>query len=199
MNKNILIVILIIIVLAILGTIIFSQANSSVDTEINFISANNLNNGDNVTFELKDVQGNALSNKTVNIKFTKDGQTQSFTVTTDSNGKGYLTLSNESNGACEVIVNFGGDDKYKASTATQTITIGDASSDQESQNSTSSASTSNTQTTSNSSSSSNLNYDSELNIYYDNNGVIKGGQNDGESYEYIKNNPPQVDEQENLV
>lgn len=198
MNKNILIVILIIIVLAVLGTIVFSQANSSVDTEINFINSNNLNNGDNVTFELKDVQGNVLANKTVNIKFIKDGQTQSFTVTTDSNGRGYLTLSDEGNGACEVIVNFGGDDKYKASTATQTITIGDAS-DQGSQNSTSSTSTSNTQTTSNSSSSSNLNYDSELNVYYDNNGVIKGGQNDGESYEYIKNNPPQVDEQGNLI
>lgn len=189
MNKNILIIILIIIVLAVLGTIVFSQANSSVDTEINFINSNNLNNGDNVTFELKDVQGNVLPNKTVNIKFVKDGQTQSFTVTTDINGRGYLTLSDEGNGACEVIVNFGGDDKYKASTATQTITIGDASSEG-SENSTSS--TSNTQTTPNSGSSSNLNYDNELNVYYDNNGVIKGGQNDGESYEYIKNNPPEV-------
>ena len=60
MNKNIILVVLIIIVLAVLGGIIFTQINSNVDTQINFISSNALNSGDNVTFELKDAGDNPL-------------------------------------------------------------------------------------------------------------------------------------------
>lgn len=204
--KNILIVILIVVVLAVLGTIVFSQVNSDIDTQINFLSGNALNSGDNVTFELKDVQGNPLANENVNIKYTKDNQTQTFTITTDSEGRGYLTLDGEEAGICTVIVNFEGDDKYNPSSATQSITIGDVTVESASQDTYydssssagSSSDSSSDDSSSDSSSSDELNYDSDLNLYYDNDGVIKGGQNDGQSYEYIKNNPPEVDENGNL-
>jgi len=209
MNKNTLIVILIVIVLAVLGALIFSQVNSNVDTQINFISPTALNNGENVTFELKDAQGNALANENINIEYVNDGQSQNFTITTDNQGRGYLTIENEESGTRQVTVSFAGHDKYNPCNATQTITIGDTTSDvsasqdtsQNSQSTSSQPSSSdNSSSSSSSSSSSNseLNYDSDLNIYYDNNGVIKGGQNDGESYDYIKNNPPEVDENGNL-
>jgi uncharacterized protein YxeA len=209
MNKNTLIVILIVIVLAVLGALIFSQVNSNVDTQINFISPTALNNGENVTFELKDAQGNALANENINIEYVNDGQSQNFTITTDNQGRGYLTIENEESGTRQVTVSFAGHDKYNPCNATQTITIGDATSDvstspdtsQNSQStSTQPSSSDNSSSSSSSSSSSNseLNYDSDLNVYYDNNGVIKGGQNDGESYDYIKNNPPEVDENGNL-
>jgi hypothetical protein len=44
-----------------------------------------------------------------------------------------------------------------------------------------------------------VNYDSELNVNYDSNGRVVGGQSDGASYEELKNNQPQVDEDGNLV
>jgi hypothetical protein len=44
-----------------------------------------------------------------------------------------------------------------------------------------------------------VNYDSELNVNYDSNGRVVGGQNDGASYESLKNNQPEVDEDGNLV
>ena len=211
MNKNIIIVILIVIVLAVLGAIVFTQVNGHTDTQINFLSASTLNSGDNVTFELKDAQGNVLANQNLNINYVKDGQSQTFTITTDNEGKGYLELANEEPGVREVTVSFAGDDKYNPSNATQTITINettysDSSYQEPSQSSASSQTT--TQDTSSSDSSdsssssdskSDLNYDSELNEYYDDNGKIKGGQNDGGSYEDLKNNPQQVDEDGNLV
>ena len=208
MNKNIILVVLIIIVLAVLGGIIFTQLNSNVDTQINFISSNALNSGDNVTFELKDAQGNVLANEQVTILYEKDGQNQTFTVTTDNNGRGYLTLGAEETGTHQVTVNFAGHDKYNPSNATQVITIGEASSDssQDSSQDSSSASTSSdsstqasNSTSSSSGSQSNLHYDSELNVQYDDNGVIRGGQSDGQSYQELKNNPPEVDEDGNLV
>lgn len=196
MNKNIIIVVLIIIVLAILGGIIFTQANSNVDTQINFISSNALNSGDNVTFELKDAQGNVLANEQVTITYAKDGQNLTFNVITDNNGRGYLTLGAEEYGSHQVTVSFAGHDKYNPSNATQVITIGEGATSEQgsSQDSTTStaSTTSNSSSASSSGSASNLNYDSELNVYYDDNGVIRGGQNDGGSYEYLKNNPPEV-------
>lgn len=40
-------------------------------------------------FELKDAQGNALSGKTVNITYNTN---ETYTITTDQNGKGYITI-----------------------------------------------------------------------------------------------------------
>ena len=213
MNKNVIIVILIIIVLAVLGAIVFSQLNASTDTQINFLSGNALNSGDNITFELKDVHGNVLPNQMLNITYKKDDQIQTFSVVTDSEGKGYLTLVNEEDGVCEVTVNFEGADNYNPSNATQTITIGEATSEtyeepsQEPTESTSSdaqaqssnSTESSTSSDSDSSNPSNLNYDEELNVEYDDNGVIRGGQNDGQSYKELKDNPQQVDENGNLI
>ncbi len=200
MNMKIPIVILIVAVVAILGVLVFSNVgNASVDTQINFLSNSTLDSGDNVTFELRDAQGNALANKTVNIKYIKDGESQTFTITTDSEGKGYLTLANEKAGSCEVIVSFDGDDKYNSCTASQSITINGDTSVNTSQNTQQNSSSKSTSKSTNSSSSSNLHYDSELNVKYDDNGVIKGGQSDGMDYESVKNNPQQVDEEGNLV
>ena len=38
-----------------------------------------------------------------------------------------------------------------------------------------------------------------MNEYYDSNGKIIGGQNDGASIYEVRNNPQQIDEQGNLV
>ena len=45
---------------------------------------------------------------------------------------------------------------------------------------------------------SGLHYDSDLNDWYDNNGIIVGGQSDGMSIDYLRNNPPVITEDGSL-
>lgn len=189
MNRKIIIA-LIIIVLIVLGCLIAFSSNSKIDTQINFLSAGNLQNGAQIQFELKDAQGNALANQNINIEFGSNDKKQNFTITTDSQGRGALVLNDENPGNYSISVSYAGDDKHNGCSATKNITIGDETSENVD---TSYTYNNSTQSTSySSSSSSDLNYDSELNEHYDSSGKIVGGQNDGADYDYIKNNPPNV-------
>lgn len=195
MNKKIIIV-LIIIVLIVLGGIIAFSNNSKIDTQINFLTGSSLQNGDQIQFELKDANGNAITNQNVTISFGANGESNNYSIITDSEGKGALLLDSEEYGTYNVTVTFSGDDKYNECSANQTVTVGETTSESSDYSSSESSSESSDATSSSSESSSDtssdLNYDSELNINYDSEGKIVGGQNDGESYEYIKNNPQQV-------
>lgn len=207
MNRKIIIALIVIVLLILGGLVAFSQ-NIKIDTQINFLSNTSLKNGDSVEFELVDAQGNKLSDQILNIKFETGEGVENYTVKTNSEGKASLLLNDESTGNYTVIVSYDGDNDHNNCSARESFTIGEGTSDA-SLNSESGAnsdystdSSAQTQTSSSSdssqSSSENLNYDSDLNLYYDSDGIIRGGQNDGSSYEYIKNNPPQVDENGNL-
>ena len=193
MYRKILIALIIIVLIVLGGLIVFSNgdSNSNTDTKINFLSNKTLQNGDAIVFELTDSKGNVLANQELKIKFTSSsGESQNFTITTDNLGKGKLVL-NEQDGNYTITVAYAGDSSHKGCSANQTITIGNVNSqqtDSTSQTSSSSQSAS-TGSSSSSSSSSDLKYDSELNVYYDSNGIVRGGQSDGSRYESIKNNP----------
>ena len=202
MNKKIIIALIIIVLIALAGIVAFSLGSKS-DTQITFLSGNNIQYGGQVEFELKDAQGNGIANQNLTISLEKDGVNQTYSVITDSEGKGGLLLDSDEYGSYNITVSYGGDDKYNPSSANQTINIGEEnfeSSDATSETSTESSSNSTSASSSDesSSSSSDLSYDSELNVNYDSNGKVVGGQNDGMSYEDLKNNPPQVDENGNL-
>ncbi|WP_407391958.1 Ig-like domain-containing protein [Methanobrevibacter sp.] len=195
MDKKIIIALIVIVLIALGGILAFSNGIKS-DTQINFLSNSTLNNGDQIQFELKDAQGNVLANQEVTITFGANGENQNYTIVTDSEGKGGLLLENEEYGSYNITVTYAGDDKHNGCSASQTVTVGEVYSEStDSYSDTPSQSSSDTS----SDSSSDLNYDSELNVYYDSDGKIVGGQNDGASYDYIKNNPPEVDEEGNLV
>lgn len=203
MNKNIIIAILVVIIIAIVGVSLFAHpqqqattADGKVNTQIKFISNANLKNGDIVQFELKDASGKAIGNQVINITFEENGEKQNFSIITDNNGKGGLSLNNEKAGNHEVTVTYGGNNKYNGCSAKQTITIEEGNTtntEKVSGNSTASTVKYNEKTTSSSSSSSgsssgsslsegsgpNLYYDEELNVWYDDNGIIRGGQSDG--------------------
>ena len=179
LNKKIIIALIIIVLIVLGGLIVFSSGIKS-DTQINFLSNNSLKNGDQVQFELKDAQGNALANQAISIIFEGNGEKQNFSITTDSQGKGGLLLSEQADGNYTITVSYGGDDKHNGCSANQTIKISGETSDSLSQNVQSSTA------------STNMNYDEELNDYYDSNGKIVGGQNDGADYNYIKNHPPTI-------
>ena len=188
MNRKIIIA-LIIIVLIILGGLLVFSSNIKTDTQINFLSAGNLQNGAKIEFELKDAQGDALANQNIDIKFTGNGENQNFTITTDNQGKGSLILKDENPGNYSISVSYAGDEKHNGCSANQNITIGDGTSESLNKytNDTITQSTNSAPST-----TSDLSYDSELNENYDSNGKIVGGQNDGADYNEIKNNQPTI-------
>lgn len=211
MDKNILIAIVLIIVVACVGVFAILQHSATdekLNTQINFLSQTTLQNGNQVQFELKDVQGTVIAGQNVTISYDDgSGNIQTYNIITDANGKGYLTISGEDAGSYNVTVTYNGNNQYNGSTAKQTITIEDGTSDgSDSTDSDSTANTvlynSNSNSSSNSSSSeSQLHYDSKYNVYYDDDGIIRGGQNDGYSVEYIIDsyeNGNMVDENGNL-
>ena len=191
MNRNIIIVLIVIVLIILGGLLVFSHNNIKSDTQINFLGNTSLKNGASVNFELVDAQGKALADKEISIRFESPQGTEKYSITTDSNGRGSLVINNESLGKYNLSVSFAGDDKYNSCSANETITITDETS-QSNDYSSSYQTSSSYATTESSSSSSGLSYDEELNVNYDSNGRIVGGQNDGADYEYIKNNRPNI-------
>ena len=216
MNKNIIIAILIVIIIAIVGAFALThQGNGEkIDTRINYLNENiTFKNGDQVEFELKDVNGNVIAGEQLNITYAGD-ENQTYTVVTDSNGKCSLVIENQPAGDYVVVVKYGGSDKYNEYELQKTITVVEGTSDSSTSASTSSDSASSTSTASSapssnqtsasssgSSSNSNLHYDSEYNFYYDDNGIVRGGQSDGMSAKELRENyesGDSVDENGNL-
>lgn len=141
------------------------------------------------------------------------GNIQKYTINTDANGKGYLTISGEDSGSYDVTVDYAGNDKYNACSAKQTITVEDGTSDAEEtivENSTANTVMYNGGTSSNASSDSssnssydpsheyvsNLYYDEDLGVYYDDFGTIHGGDMDGNEIGLLRDlhNNPNTDE-----
>lgn len=126
MNRNIIIAIVIIIIVAIVGAFVLTHQGSSekISTKINCLNDENatFKNGDQLQFELKDGNGSALAGQQLNISYSND-ENQNYTVVTDSNGKYSLILENVPAGDNVVIVKYGGNDKYHDFELQKVITI----------------------------------------------------------------------------
>ena len=214
MNRNHVIIAAIILVLVVLvGIFAFVQPHTNQggkqNTQITFLSKETLKNGEAVEFELKDSQ-NPIAGQNITIKFVEDGENQTYSIITDNNGKGSLVLNDEAPGSYDVTVSYNGTARYNGCSATQKITIEEGTAETSDSSSTESSTSEPTQTNSsagtslyngNSSSQGQLYYDSQYNFYYDDNGIIRGGQNDGYSADYIRNiyeSGDMVDEEGNL-
>ena len=212
-NNNTILIALIIIVLIVLGVFVFTHLPSAshdgkMNTQIDFLSQSTLKNGEAVQFLLKDEQNNALGTQNITITFVENGVNQTYSVITDNEGKASLVLNNENPGSYDVIVSYNGTASYNGCSAKQTITIEEGTAETtESSDSSSSPVQSNSSAGTamyngnSSSSSAELYYDSQYNFYYDQNGIIRGGQNDGYSADYIRNiyeSGNMVDEEGNL-
>ncbi|WP_407430961.1 Ig-like domain-containing protein [Methanobrevibacter sp.] len=122
MNKNIIIAILVVIIIAAGAAFMFGQIGKT-KTEIKIINNETFQNGEAVQFELKDDKGNAIAGQTLNI--TYNNGTEKYSVTTDDKGKGHLMISGEKAGKYEIEISYAGNDKYAPSTAKDVITITD--------------------------------------------------------------------------
>ena len=180
MNKKITLVILSIFIVAVaVGAAVAAEAKTN--TEIKMLSEKTLKNGDDIEFQLKDAQGKAIASQKVNISFEANGKYENYSVMTDKDGKFYLVLTNEELGDHKVVVNYYGDNKYNPSKLEETIKIVEGSSNTEKTNVNSTASTIKYEDTNASKTHNNTDepLDAEYNFYYDQWGVIVGGQNDG--------------------
>jgi len=216
MQKNILIILAVVVIVAIVGAFALTNLGNNDDgvfnTQINFLSPDTLKNGEAIQFELNDEKGQHLDNQNITITFVENGENQTYSIITDVEGKGSLVLNNEAPGSYDVIVSYNGTLKYKGCSAKQTVTVSEGSSADTGSGSSAESGSSSQPTQSNSSagtslyngnssSQGNLHYDSQYNFYYDDNGVIRGGQNDGMSAEYMRNayeSGDMVDEEGNL-
>lgn len=175
--------------MAIVATFALSHPQTSQDgkynTQINFLGETTVKNGDDIQFELKEVNGNGIANQGVNITYVKDGAIENYTVVTDNEGKGYFSIDAEQPGSAEITVTYGGNNKYNSCTAKESITIEEGTSQNTKQvptNSSASTSLYNQQNVSNQTGNQTgeqLFYNSEYNFYYNSNGVVVGGQSDG--------------------
>lgn len=211
MNKNIIIAILIVIIIAVVAAFALSQPAQTQDgklnTQINFLSKDTLKNGEQIEFELKDAQGKAIAGQQVNISYSDKGNVQTYSIITDNNGKGYLAITGEDAGTYDVTINYGGNAQYNGCTAKKTITVEEGTATQTASqtpaNSTTSTVKYNNGTAQSSSSgqakSSQSYYDADLNVYFDQNGKVIGGQSAGSDIWDLKNNPPVVTESGGLV
>lgn len=199
-NQNIILIFLIVVVVAILGVFIFTTTgdNGKINTQINFINEDNLKNGESIEVELKDDQGNVLSGQNVTITYEENGEYENYSLISDSTGKVYLTLDNEPAGAHKVTATYNGTSRFNGCSAEKTINI-EESNIAENTQSTPNNSTGSTIEYNNASTPTQTYYDAELNEYYDANGIIIGGQNAGASIYHVRNNPPVVDEEGNLI
>lgn len=194
MNKKIILVLLSIFIVAVVaGSAIAAEAK--VNTEIKMLSEKTLKNGDDIEFQLKDAQGKEIASQKVNISFEANGKYENYSVITDEHGKGYLVLFNEALGDHKVIINYTGNEKYNPCKLEETIKIVEGTSKNDKTNANSTASTikyDNT-TKTNTTNATNktdeiLYYDAQYNFYYNQYGVVVGGQSDGaDAFELASN------------
>lgn len=186
MNKKLTLILLSIFIVAVVaGSAIAAEAK--VNTEIKMLSEKTLKNGDDIEFQLKDAQGNAIASQKINISFEANGDFENYSIITDKDGKGYLVLYNEDLGDHKVIINYTGNDKYNPCKLEETIKIveGTSTTEKTDVNSTTSTikydNTTGNNTNATNSSGEPLYYDAECNVYFNAEGIVVGGQNDGQN------------------
>lgn len=216
-SRNLIIVAIFIVIVILLGIFTFAmphdKSDGKLNTEIKFLSKDTLKSGEAIQFQLKDAKGNVLPGQNMTIEFIEDGQTQTYSIITDYDGKGSLVLNNEQPGSYDVNVKYNGTLTYNGCSAKQTIKIEEGIAEPEPATDSNSNGTSSEPVQSNSSAGTSLYnggnssspgelyYDSQYNFYYDQNGVIRGGQNDGYSAQYIRDiyeSGDMIDEDGNL-
>ncbi|WP_298501440.1 Ig-like domain-containing protein [uncultured Methanobrevibacter sp.] len=122
MEKNHIIIIALLAVIALLviclGALILQDLNKS-ECELIIRCGESMSNGETIEIKLIDLNKTPISDATVNVQLTNGNETKEYTVTTDNNGTGNLTLSDISDGEYSINCTFNGNDNYKPATASK--------------------------------------------------------------------------------
>lgn len=186
LNKIIAILAIVLIVLVVGGVVMFNPTQSKKQgSKVIVESQNSLYNGDAFLIKLTDLNNSAISNQTVTITFTDSNGTQiNKTLTTNGSGQANLTIEGFNIGNYSVVVNYVGNDNYTSCNSTSSLEVKEKI----------------VQSSSHSSSSSHsneLNYDPDLNLYYNSEGIVvdpdgKHSHGAGYSYDYLASLGPPI-------
>ena len=168
-NKYLIGIIIALILIVAIGVFAFEPNNAKQDSKLEILTNKELNVGDNFEVQLTDLNNNPIANEIVKINMGNN----SFQVTTNNDGKAILKTDNISSGEYAVNVTFDGNDKYYGNSTSQHFILNGNGVEVEVSSSENQQQTS-VQTTQSSSSSSSdsVHYDSDLNVYYNDEGVV---------------------------
>lgn len=185
-QKHIIIILAVVVValVAVMAVMSMPSLNSKNDSKIAIVSNSTLYGGDNLTVKLTDLNNAAIS---AGVKITVTDNSGNVvledSLKTDSDGKVSMSLNLDA-GNYTVNATFSGNDNFTANSTTQKLVI-----EKEAVQETTSSQSS--QSSSSSSGGSGLHYDAEVNVYYNDEGVIvdpdgQHGQGVGSSYADVR-------------
>lgn len=169
-SKNKIIILALIVVIAALLIGIFAtmpQTPNKQDTNLTFKCKSTINEGDSIKIQLTDANGTAIANQSVNVTITDKNKASDYhSVVTNNKGVGTLNID-KSAGEYVITVKYNGNDNYTGCNATKKITIEEKDVPQES-----SSSQQSSYEESSSSSNNGIHYDAEINVYYNDEGIV---------------------------
>ena len=185
-QKHIIIILAVVVValVAVMAVMSMPSLNGQKDSKIAIVSNSTLYGGDNLTVKLTDLNNAAIS-AGVKITVTDDSGNVVLedSLKTDSDGNASMPLNLDA-GNYTVNATFSGNENFTANSTTQKLVI-----EKEAVQET--ASSQSSQSSSSSSGGSGLHYDPEVNVYYNDEGVIvdpdgQHGQGVGSSYADVR-------------
>ena len=191
MDKNKLIMLILVIIIAILAAgLVMSNMHSfeKKQTKLTITGNSSISKGDSIKVKLTDLNDTPIANQTVNITVTgKDNTSEYFSVVTNDKGVGKLKMDKDA-GSYKINCTYGGNDKYAGNSSSKKLTIKEKAAETESGSS-----------SSDSGSSSQRYVKDDLGGTYDTyTGRYVGGQHDGSTKEQVEEyNRGIYEEQEN--
>ena len=125
MEKNKLLIIGLIVVIAILAVGIFMafSDNAKMDTKLKIKAETPIHEGDTIKVKLTDLNNTPIANQTVNITITdKDNTSSYYSVVTNAKGVGKLKLE-KGVGKYKINCTYGGNENYTGNTIIKKIKI----------------------------------------------------------------------------
>lgn len=124
MDKNKLIMTVLVIIILILAVALFAtNYHAKDDVKLNIISNSTLHEGDYIKVKLTDLNNTHITNQTINITITDENDTSSY-YSTVTNNKGIATLKlDKFEGNYTVNCTFDGDENYNGNSTSKKITI----------------------------------------------------------------------------
>ena len=126
MDKNKLIMLIMVIIIAILAAgLVMSNMHSfeKKQTKLTITGNSSISKGDSIKVKLTDLNDTPIANQTVNITVTgKDNTSEYFSVVTNDKGVGKLKMDKDA-GSYKINCTYGGNDKYAGNSSFKEIKI----------------------------------------------------------------------------
>ena len=121
-NKIIITLVIVLVVIVVAGVLFLNPGHAKVDSKVIITSNSTLNDGDNFTIRLTDLNNTPIANQTVNVTIIDaNGGKNPQVITTDANGDGSLQLNGLAVGNYTINVTYGGNNNYTSCNTTQKL------------------------------------------------------------------------------